>query len=157
MKKITMRLLLLVSVFLTGSIMKVGAIDVSPYSETFTGLSTSKHDFAPVGWGHIVDYLPYSGGGWGGDDVYVSYSVPTSGGQSGAYLKGGSQSLTNDDYDSKTAYDLLVTPAVKGTVTFYVKNSSYSTGKLSLYQCTKNGDTYTKGEEMTLPDGLSHF
>lgn len=155
MKKITMRLLLLVSVFLTGSIMKVGAIDVSPYSETFTGLSTSKHDFAPVGWGHIVDYLPYSGGGWGGDDVYVSYSVPTSGGQSGAYLKGGSQSLTNDDYDSKTAYDLLVTPAVKGTVTFYVKNSSYSTGKLSLYQCTKNGDTYTKGEEMTLPDGLS--
>ena len=53
-----MRLLLLVSVFLTGSIMKVGAIDVSPYSETFTGLSTSKHDFAPVGWGHIVDYFP---------------------------------------------------------------------------------------------------
>lgn len=154
MKNRNIRLLLLVTVYLIGSMIKAEAINVSHYSESFTGLSTSKHDFAPTSWGHIVDYLPYTSGGWG-DDVYVSYSVPASGGQSGAYLKGGSQSLSNEDYETKTACDLLVTPAVKGSVTFYVKNSSSGTGKLSLYKCIKNGNTYIKGEEITLTADLT--
>lgn len=149
MKKYYLWTLTLAIIMAMGSVTKIQAKETNDYLESFDGLSTSKHDFAPAGWGHIVDYMKYEGYGWG-SDVYVSYSAQSSGGQSGAYLKAGSQTLYDDDYNNKTAYDLLVTPAVRGTIKFYVKNSSNSTGKLNLYKCTKSGDKFEKGEEITL-------
>ena len=41
---------------------------VSPYTYNFEGLSTSSTDFAPAGWGHVVEgYDGY------GDFYYVNY------------------------------------------------------------------------------------
>lgn len=48
---------------------------VSPYTYNFEGLSTSSTDFAPAGWGHVVDgYDGY------GDFYYVDYQLRESGG-----------------------------------------------------------------------------
>ncbi len=144
MKKYYLWTLALISIMVMGSVTQIHAKEVTNYLESFDGLDTKKHDFAPNGWGHIVDYLP----GYY-EDVYVTYTAVKEGGQKGAYIKAGTQALYNDDYDSKDAKDLLVTPVVRGTIKFYIKNSSYSTGKLNLYKCTLNNDKYTKGEEMT--------
>ena len=50
---------------------------VTNYSFDFSGLSTTAHDFAPSGWGHIVgSYFSYDD--W--ETYYVSYTQKTSGG-----------------------------------------------------------------------------
>ncbi|MEF9924032.1 MAG: carboxypeptidase-like regulatory domain-containing protein [Muribaculaceae bacterium] len=117
---------------------------VNNYLEKFDNLKlTPTESFAPSKWGRIVDKLSPSG--WNPiPDVYVSYTNPTTGGQDGAYLKAGSQDLTNDDYDTKTANDILVSPAVTGNVSFYAKSTA-STGNIKIYVCTKSGDKYVKG------------
>ena len=43
---------------------------VSPYTYNFEGLSTSSTDFAPAGWGHVVE--GYDGSG---DFYYVDYRL----------------------------------------------------------------------------------
>ncbi len=117
---------------------------VQNYTESFEGWDVSEHDFAPKGWGHIVDYVPTSS--WYGDDSYVEYTNPATGGQVGAYLEAGSQYL-GDYGDMRDVNDLLVTPAVTGDVSFYAKKVKES-GTVTVYTCTRNEDgSFTMGAE----------
>ena len=113
------------------------------YAEPFDNIDVSAHDFAPKGWGHIVESAEL---GWG-NEYYVTYTNPTEGGQNGAYLAAGEQTFS-DWYsgDEATVNDLLVTPAVTGNVSFYAKLTK-SSGSVKLYTCTKEGNSYKMGNE----------
>ncbi len=120
------------------------------YVEGFDNLDTSNHEFAPKGWGHIVENYDdwYSG-----ETYYVEYSNPQSGGvDDGAYLSIGSQQL-GSGWDTETVDDILVTPAVSGNVSLYVKLEKMG-GSIKFYTCTKQGNSFTKGAEysVTLPE-----
>lgn len=120
------------------------------YVEGFDNLDTSNHEFAPKGWGHIVENYDdwYSG-----ETYYVEYSNPQSGGvDDGAYLSVGSQQL-GSGWDTETVDDILVTPAVSGNVSLYVKLEKMG-GSIKFYTCTKQGNSFTKGAEysVTLPE-----
>lgn len=123
---------------------------VADYVEGFDNLDTSNHEFAPKGWGHIVENYDdwYSG-----ETYYVEYSNPQSGGvDDGAYLSIGSQQL-GSGWDTETVDDILVTPAVSGNVSLYVKLEKMG-GSIKFYTCTKQGNSFTKGAEysVTLPE-----
>lgn len=148
-----------------------GAKTVSPYSLDFDDpLETADHNFAPVGWGHIVDYYAAYG-----EVEYVKYKWEAATGidDSGA-LYIGSQELEIYDYDdepdSKTCKDMLVTPAITGTSSVWVKKglgSSYiefytiveENGKLKAGKMinvtvpTLNAATYVQVNIPQQPDG----
>ena len=141
---------LLAMIVLALGIPAVAQGPVQNYVEDFDALDTSNHEFAPKGWGHIVDnYSDW----YGGEDYYVEYSNPETGGQDdGAYLSIGSQQL-GSGWDTETVDDLLVTPAVSGNVSLYVKLEKMG-GSIKFYTCTKQGNSFTKGAEyeVTLPE-----
>ena len=148
-----------------------GAKTVSPYSLDFDDpLETADHNFAPVGWGHIVDYYAAYG-----EVEYVKYKWEAATGidDSGA-LYIGSQELEIYDYDDepdyKTCKDMLVTPAITGTSSIWVKKhvgSSYiefytiveENGKLkagkkiNVTVPTLNAATYVQVNIPQQPDG----
>ena len=148
-----------------------GAKTVSPYSLDFDDpLETADHNFAPVGWGHIVDYYAAYG-----EVEYVEYKWGAATGidDSGA-LYIGSQELEIYDYDDepdyKTCKDMLVTPAITGTSSIWVKKglgSSYikfytiteENGKLkagtmiNVTVPTLNAATYVQVNIPQQPDG----
>lgn len=99
-----------------------GAKTVSPYSLDFDDpLETADHNFAPVGWGHIVDYYAAYG-----ETEWVKYKwEATTGIDDSGALYIGSQELEiydyNDEPDNKTCKDMLVTPAITGTSSIWVK------------------------------------
>ena len=139
---------LLAMMVLALGIPAVAQESVTNYVERFDNLDTSNHEFAPKGWGHIVD--SYSSG-W--SSSYVEYSNPETGGQDGgAYLSIGSQQL-GSGWDTETVDDILVTPAVSGNVSLYVKLEKMG-GSIKFYTCTKQGNSFTKDAEysVTLPE-----
>ena len=123
---------------------------VSPYTENFDGLDTSKHDFAPLGWVHIVDsYSDWS------DEYFVDYKNEQSGGQDGgAFLSADTQSLGS--YEGfEDVNDLLVTPPVSGDVSMYLKLGSLS-GNVKMFSCTESDGNLVVGEELAV-DGLDQL
>ena len=125
---------------------------VSPYTYNFEGLSTSSTDFAPAGWGHVVEgYDGY------GDFYYVDYQLKESGGygDNGAYLYIGSQTIGDGSWDQGTVADMLVTPPITGDASIYVKKNK-SSGTITFYTCSYNASTkkYTKGSkyDVTVPE-----
>lgn len=98
----------------------------------------------PPKWSRIADYYK----SYGGDPTYFSYKSKTGGHDGGSYLVA-EESQQHFDYESymqKTMYDLLITPLVKGTISFYVKNyvNYYYTPIIKIYTCTKKDDgTFT--------------
>ena len=125
---------------------------VSPYAYNFEGLSTSSTDFAPAGWGHVVEgYDGY------GDFYYVDYQLKESGGygDNGAYLYIGSQTIGDGEWDQGTVADMLVTPPITGDASIYVKKNK-SSGTITFYTCSYNASTkkYTKGSkyDVTVPE-----
>lgn len=127
------------------------ATTVTNYLEKFENLNVAdKAKFAPANWGRIADSLQPQA--WGAEEIFVEYSNPTTGGQdNGAYLATGSQTLSYEDWldpyasESKTAHDLIVSPAVTGDVSFYIKKkSAFSTPSIEIYTCTKSGDKFQK-------------
>lgn len=148
-----------------------GAKTVSPYSLDFDDpLETADHNFAPVGWGHIVDYYAAYG-----EVEYVKYKWEAATGiDDSGTLYIGSQELEIYDYDdepdSKTCKDMLVTPAITGTSSVWVKKglgSSYiefytiveENGKLkagkkiNVTVPTLNAATYVQVNIPQQPDG----
>ena len=124
----------------------------SPYTYNFEGLSTSSTDFAPAGWGHVVEgYDGY------GDFYYVDYRLKESGGygDNGAYLYIGSQTIGDGSWDQGTVADMLVTPPITGDASIYVKKNK-SSGTITFYTCSYNASTkkYTKGSkyDVTVPE-----
>ena len=125
---------------------------VSSYTYNFEGLSTSSTDFAPAGWGHVVEgYDGY------GDFYYVDYRLKESGGygDNGAYLYIGSQTIGDGSWDQGTVADMLVTPPITGDASIYVKKNK-SSGTITFYTCSYNASTkkYTKGSkyDVTVPE-----
>ena len=128
---------------------------VTNYSFDFSGLSTTAHDFAPSGWGHIVDsYLSTEDYEY----YYVSYTQKTSGGvDDSPCLYVGSQNV-GSGWDTQEVNDMLVTPQVSGTVTLAVKKQ-VTTGSVKFYACTSSGSSFVKGDEITAsyPDGVTEL
>ncbi|MBS7409446.1 MAG: hypothetical protein KIG59_00600, partial [Muribaculaceae bacterium] len=112
MRKINFLLTLLV-LFVAAPFARAEKTTISPYSESFNGLSpSSDHAFAPEFWSHIVDPYEYVDYDWGTTETYYMkyYSRETGGVDDGTYIEAGSQTISATYVDSKTAYDLLVTP-----------------------------------------------
>lgn len=116
-----------------------------PYLEKFDGLDVTSHDFAPTGWGHIVDsYTDYDYY----ETYYVEYANPDSGGQDGSFLSVGSQEV-GGGWTTEVVDDILVTPAVSGEVSLYVKQTKAS-GSIKFYTCTESGGKFVKGAEYSV-------
>ena len=114
-------------------------------------ISTTAHDFKVAsGWGHSVEkatfYDDYS---YDTTDEYVNYSYTSTDGRnaSGA-LKVGSQKLTGY-YESKEVKDLIVTPAITGKSSIYVKNTmSWMTSTIEFYAVTFKDGKYVVGNKL---------
>ena len=154
MRKINFLLTLLV-LFVAAPFARAEKTTISPYSESFNGLTpSSDHAFAPEFWSHIVDSYEYVDYDWGTTETYYMtyYSRETGGVDDGTYIEAGSQTISATYVDSKTAYDLLVTPALSGNVSMYLKLTKAS-GSVKFYTCTRNSDgSFKKGDEYTVTD-----
>ena len=114
-------------------------------------ISTTAHDFKVAsGWGHSVEkatfYDEYS---YDTTDEYVNYSYTSTDGRnaSGA-LKVGSQKLTGY-YESKEVKDLIVTPAITGKSSIYVKNTMlWMTSTIEFYAVTFKDGKYVVGNKL---------
>lgn len=122
---------------------------VQNYTMDFNkSISTTAHDFkVGSGWGHIVDKYT-SPDDW--EDYYVSYSYSSSDGRDGSgAIKVGSQNVGNY-YDSGTVNDLLVTPAITGKASIWVKKSSSGSSSIKFYAVTLENGKYKKGDQITV-------
>ena len=147
MKKTLLQVLAIFCALIVG-LLPVKAESVANYTEGFDALDVSEHDFAPIGWGHIVDYYSdwYAGG-----EYYVEYTAHETGGQDGGgYLEAGSQNV-GESYDTRNVDDLLVTPALTGTTSMYLKLSKAS-GSVKFYTCTLNNNKFSAGSEITVDE-----
>ena len=128
---------------------------VAPYAYDFSGLGSGKlvSSFAPPGWAHYVDR--FQADSWSTPSFVEYFAQETGGyGDDGACLKVGSQTLYDSwSENSQTMTDMIVTPAITGDASIYVKQSA-AEGSVSFYTCTvaSNG-TVTKGDkyEVTVP------
>ena len=114
----------------------------APYAVDFnTAITTSAHDFVVASnWGHIVDFLEYDY--YGSEYSYVTYGYSSTGGknETGAlYAYSQNLSASYGVSASKTAYDLLVTPLIKGQISIDVKAMDYADASLQVYALTNNG------------------
>lgn len=124
---------------------------VQNYTMDFNkSISTTAHDFkVGSGWGHIVD--KYTTQGWGGSDYYVSYSYSSTDGRDGSgAIKVESQTIGDDwEDDTKAVNDLLVTPAITGKASIWVKKpSSYSSSTIKFYAVTLENGKYKMGDQI---------
>lgn len=124
---------------------------VQNYTMDFNkSISTTAHDFkVGSGWGHIVG--KYTTEGWSSEDYYVSYSYSSSDGRDGSgAIKVGSQTIGDDyNYDVGPVNDLLVTPAITGKASIWVKKtSSWSSSTIKFYAVTLENGNYKKGDQI---------
>lgn len=117
-------------------------------------ISTTAHDFkVGSGWGHLVDKHTVYSDWYGSTDYYVNYEFSSSDGRDGSgTLKVGSQYIGDEDsYDGMgNVNDLIVTPAITGKSSIYVKKSfSLSTSSsIKFYSVTLENGKYKKGDEI---------
>ena len=124
---------------------------VTNYTVDFnTTINTSDHAFrvAP-GWGHDVkSYEDW----YSDEETFVDYTYDATGGVEGTgALKIGTQVL-----NSSWVNDMLVTPALTGTVTLKVKavsGAGLSSTGIKIFKVTKNGKTYTQGDVVVNESG----
>lgn len=124
---------------------------VQNYTMDFNkSISTTAHDFkVGSGWGHIVG--KYTTEGWSSEDYYVSYTYSSTDGRNGSgAIKVGSQTIGDDyNYDVGPVNDLLVTPAITGKASIWVKkSSSYSSSTIKFYAVTLENGKYKKGDQI---------
>ncbi len=122
---------------------------VQDYKMNFNkSISTTAHDFkVGSGWGHIVGKYT-SPDDW--EDYYVNYSYSSSDGRDGSgAIKVGSQNV-GSYYDSGTVNDLLVTPAITGKASIWVKKSSSGSPSIKFYAVTLENGKYKKGDQITV-------
>lgn len=124
---------------------------VQNYTMDFNkSISTTAHDFkVGSGWGHIVG--KYTTEGWSSEDYYVSYTYSSTDGRNGSgAIKVGSQTIGDDyNYDVGPVNDLLVTPAITGKASIWVKKtSSWSSSTIKFYAVTLENGNYKKGDQI---------
>ena len=132
---------------------QVRADIVQNYTMDFNkSISTTAHDFkVGSGWGHIVG--KYTTEGWSSEDYYVSYTYSSTDGRNGSgAIKVGSQTIGDDyNYDVGPVNDLLVTPAITGKASIWVKKPfSYSSSTIKFYAVTLENGKYKKGDQITV-------
>lgn len=119
-------------------------------------ISTTAHDFkVGSGWGHIVEKYTVYSEYYGSDDYYVKYSYSSSDGRNGSgAIKVGSQTIGDTSgwgSDTKAVNDLLVTPAITGNASIWVKKtSSYSSSTIKFYAVTLENGKYKMGDQITV-------
>lgn len=130
-------LLLLVTAMMAGH--SAQAQTQSPYTYDFnTAIDTSEPDFAPLGWGHLVDAMVLRSGSY-----YVNYTYEATGGvDNTGCLRIGSQTVTDDLTQTQTLNDILVLPPIGGTVTVDVKGLNYGS-EISFYYINYEDGIYT--------------
>lgn len=116
-------------------------------------ISTTAHDFkVGSGWGHLVNKYTVYSDWYGSTDYYVNYEFSSSDGRGGSgTLKVGSQYIGDEDgYDMGNVNDLIVTPAITGKSSIYVKKSfSWSTSSsIKFYSVTLENGKYKMGDEI---------
>ena len=116
-------------------------------------ISTTAHDFkVGSGWGHLVNKYTVYSDWYGSTDYYVNYEFSSSDGRDGSgTLKVGSQYIGDEEgYDMGNVNDLIVTPAITGKSSIYVKKSfSWSTSSsIKFYSVTLENGKYKKGDEI---------
>lgn len=116
-------------------------------------ISTTAHDFKVAsGWGHLVNKYTVYSDWYGSTDYYVNYEFSSSDGRDGSgTLKVGSQYIGDEDsYDMGNVNDLIVTPAITGKSSIYVKKSfAWSTSSsIKFYSVTLENGKYKKGDEI---------
>ncbi len=96
-----------------------GAVFATSYIVDFdTSIATSSHDFKVAkGWGHIVGTNNYDGYG----PYYMSYSYNQTSGVGGTGTLSASRQYAGDSGGGSVCQDILITPAVNGTVTLDIK------------------------------------
>lgn len=124
---------------------------VQNYTMDFNkSISTTAHDFkVGSGWGHIVG--KYTTEGWSSEDYYVSYTYSSTDGRNGSgAIKVGSQTIGDDyNYDVGPVNDLLVTPAITGKASIWVKKtSSWSSSTIKFYAVTLENGNYKMGDQI---------
>lgn len=128
---------------------------VQDYKMDFNeSISTTAHDFkVGSGWGHIVDKYTVYSEYYGSEDYYVNYSYSSTDGLNGSgAIKVGSQTIGDTsgwDSDTKAVNDLLVTPAITGKASIWVKKpSSYSSSTIKFYAVTLENGKYKMGDQI---------
>lgn len=117
-------------------------------------ISTSAHDFkVGSGWGHIVEKYTVYSEYYGSDDYYVNYSYSSTDGRNGSgAIKVGSQTIGDTSSwgdDIKAVNDLLVTPAITGKASIWVKkSSSWSSSTIKFYAVTLENGKYKMGDQI---------
>lgn len=124
---------------------------VQNYTMDFNkSISTTAHDFkVGSGWGHIVG--KYTTEGWSSEDYYVSYTYSSTDGRNGSgAIKVGSQTIGDDyNYDVGPVNDLLVTPAITGKASIWVKKtSSWRSSTIKFYAVTLENGKYKMGDQI---------
>ena len=101
------------------------------YSVDFnTAIATGNHDFAVAAkWGHIVPQSDYDGYG----PYYMSYSYAETEGVDGSGALFAGRQYAGDYGGGEEVYDLLVTPAVSGTITLDIKASNLASSSNPAY------------------------
>lgn len=114
----------------------------SPYTYDFnTEIDTSDPEFAPLGWGHIVDAMVLRTGSY-----YVNYAYQATGGVGNTgCLHIGSQTVTDSLTQTQTLNDILVLPPIGGTVTVDVKALNYGSEVSFYYVNFEDGQFTTDG------------
>ena len=112
---------------------------------TLSDNNYTDHAAAPDGWVHLPDSLDR----WGyGSYTYPSYSYSKSGRNGTPCLQVSNQELTDAWGGESPVYDLLVTPAVSGTVTLWAKLSS-SNGSVTFYNMEGSGSKLKRGSAIS--------
>ena len=133
-------LLLLLTVLFAGY--NVQAQTQSPYKYDLNSpIDTSDPEFAPLGWGHIVDAMVVRS-----NTYYVQYAYQATGGvDDTGCLHIGSQTVTDSLTQTQTLNDILVLPPVGGTVTVDVKALNYGSDIKFYYVNFEDGKFTTDG------------
>lgn len=143
MKKIFTQLrrysLALSALLLSGSLSAFADTEYTNYTESFDSIDTSVTGFAPEYWHHDVPNY--------GAKTFTAH-------ETGGYLNGYISAPTASYY----SIECLVTPLVKGNVSFYVKTNNETAqtypDPITLYKYTLAGTKLIRGEEMSLPSGF---
>lgn len=141
-------LLLLLTVLFAGY--NVQAQTQSPYKYDFNSpIDTSDPEFAPLGWGHIVDAMVVRS-----NTYYVQYAYQATGGvDDSGCLHIGSQTVTDSLTQTQTLNDILVLPPVGGTITVDVKALNYGSDIKFYYVNFEDGKFTTDGLiDMPVPE-----
>lgn len=155
MRKIeSLLVLLLLALGISGTRAEV----VSPYTFGFdSGFQEEYDDLAGnlnigFGWGHIADGFMEELAIY--DYVYPEYSFKATEGVDGSgCIWAGNQDLVGYQYNYSEEYcgsttDLIVTPKISGASSIQVKD--YESGKVKFYKVTKEGDSYVRGDEISV-------